>query len=590
VGGPRDAPGVDRNRSGLSKRRGHGTDGRSSGQDVVHDCDPQAPKSWGSDEGSVDVLAALLGPEPYLRARIPRTSHGTLTGPRSKHACDTPGDLGRLVEAAVRMAARVQGDRHHAVHVVVQSQRLDRPGKQCAEDPAYRQLATVLEQMDEVIHRKCIDERGRAPLYRMRTLEQHLRIHRQGRLAAGAQVEARSLARAAAQHAARGEQPPADCVETPVNLKSSHWLTAARNALNTAGDRAAEHPRSARRRQPSFLTQDAGFTMSPMDLDHLGEIRTDWTLDEVRALLALPFNDLLFHAQRVHRRGFDPNRVQVSTLLSIKTGGCPEDCAYCPQSVRYETTVGRDDLMDLGDVVDAARAARRGGATRFCMGAAYRNPKPKQLERIKEMVREVRALGLETCATLGMLTPEQAIELKEAGLDYYNHNLDTSEAFYGEIITTRTYQDRLDTLAAVRAAGMNVCCGGILGMGETELDRAQLLHTLATLPQHPESVPINQLVQVEGTPLNGLPPLDPLELVRTIATARLVMPRSYLRLSAGRTDMSESVQALCFLAGANSIFYGERLLTTPNPGRTRDDELFARLGLQPETGAAGPAA
>jgi biotin synthase len=327
-----------------------------------------------------------------------------------------------------------------------------------------------------------------------------------------------------------------------------------------------------------------------MDLDRLGETRSDWTLDEVRALFALPFNDLLFHAQRVHRQGFDPNRVQVSTLLSIKTGGCPEDCAYCPQSVRYETTVGRDDLMDLGDVIDAARAAQRGGATRFCMGAAYRNPKPKQLERIKEMVREVRALGLETCATLGMLTPEQAVELKDAGLDYYNHNLDTSEAFYGEIVTTRTYQDRLDTLAAVRAAGMNVCCGGILGMGETDLDRAQLLHTLATLAQHPESVPINQLVQVEGTPLNGLPPLDPLDLVRTIAAARLLMPRSYLRLSAGRTDMSESVQALCFLAGANSIFYGERLLTTPNPGRTHDDELFARLGLQPETGAAGPAA
>ena len=330
--------------------------------------------------------------------------------------------------------------------------------------------------------------------------------------------------------------------------------------------------------------------MLPIDLDRLGEVRTDWTLDEARAIFGLSFNDLLFHAQRVHRQNFDPNRVQVSTLLSIKTGGCPEDCAYCPQSVRYETTVGRDDLMDLGDVVDAARAARKGGATRFCMGAAYRNPKPKQLERIKEMVREVRALGLETCATLGMLTPEQALELKDAGLDYYNHNLDTSEAFYGEIITTRTYQDRLDTLAAVRAAGMNVCCGGILGMGETELDRAQLLHTLATMPQHPESVPINQLVQVEGTPLDGLPPLDPLDLVRTIATARLLMPRSYVRLSAGRTDMSEAVQALCFLAGANSIFYGERLLTTPNPGRTSDDELFARLGLQPETGAAGPAA
>ena len=330
--------------------------------------------------------------------------------------------------------------------------------------------------------------------------------------------------------------------------------------------------------------------MPTPDLDRLGNVRSDWTLQEARALFAMPFNDLLYHAQRVHRQNFDPNRVQVSTLLSIKTGACPEDCAYCPQSVRYETSVGREELMELDEVRAAASAARRNGATRFCMGAAYRGPKPKQLEQIKAMVREVRALGLETCATLGMLTPEQAHELKDAGLDYYNHNLDTSEAFYGEIITTRTYQDRLDTLAAVRDAGLNVCCGGILGMGESETDRLQLLLTLATMPQHPESVPINQLVQVEGTPLHGLPPLDPLELVRTVATARLLMPKSYLRLSAGRTDMSDAVQALCFLAGANSIFYGEKLLTTPNPGRTKDEELFARLGLQPEAGAAGPAA
>ena len=330
--------------------------------------------------------------------------------------------------------------------------------------------------------------------------------------------------------------------------------------------------------------------MPTPDLDRLGDVRSDWTLAEARALFELPFNDLLFHAQRVHRQNFDPNRLQVSTLLSIKTGACPEDCAYCPQSVRYETEVGREDLMPLEGVLEAASAARRSGATRFCMGAAYRNPKPKQLEQIKTMVREVRALGLETCATLGMLTPEQAVELKDAGLDYYNHNLDTSEAFYGEIITTRTYQDRLDTLQAVRDAGLNVCCGGILGMGESTTDRLQLLLTLATMPQHPESVPINQLVQVEGTPLHGLPPLDPLQLVRTIATARLLMPKSYLRLSAGRTDMSDAVQALCFLAGANSVFYGERLLTTPNPGRTRDEELFARLGLQPEGGGAAPTA
>ena len=330
--------------------------------------------------------------------------------------------------------------------------------------------------------------------------------------------------------------------------------------------------------------------MTTPDLDRLGAVRSDWTLEEARALYALPFSDLLFHAQRVHRQNFDPNRVQVSTLLSIKTGACPEDCAYCPQSVRYETSVGREDLLPLDDVLEAARAARSSGATRFCMGAAYRNPKPKQLEQIKQMVSGVRALGLETCATLGMLTPDQARELKDAGLDYYNHNLDTSEAFYGEIITTRTYQDRLDTLAAVRDAGLNVCCGGILGMGESQTDRLELLLTLATMAQHPDSVPINQLVQVEGTPLHGLPPLDPLEFVRTVATARLMMPKSYLRLSAGRTDMSDAVQALCFLAGANSIFYGERLLTTPNPGRNHDAELFARLGLQPETGTAEPAA
>jgi biotin synthase len=330
--------------------------------------------------------------------------------------------------------------------------------------------------------------------------------------------------------------------------------------------------------------------MPAPDLEQLGAVRNDWTLEEARALFALPFNDLIYHAQRVHRLTFDPNRVQVSTLLSIKTGACPEDCAYCPQSVRYETSVGREELLDLTQVIEAAEAAKRSGATRFCMGAAWRNPKPKQLEQVKAMVREVSALGLETCATLGMLTPEQALELKDAGLDYYNHNLDTSEAFYGEIITTRTYQDRLDTLQAVRDAGLAVCCGGILGMGESELDRVQLLHTLATLPQHPESVPINQLVQVEGTPLHGLPPLDPLDLVRTIATARLLMPKSYLRLSAGRTDMSDAVQALCFLAGANSIFYGERLLTTPNPGRNRDEELFARLGLAAEARPAGTAA
>jgi biotin synthase len=327
--------------------------------------------------------------------------------------------------------------------------------------------------------------------------------------------------------------------------------------------------------------------MTTLDLDALGAVRNDWTLEEVRAIYTAPFNDLLFHAQRVHRSRFRPNQVQVSTLLSVKTGACPEDCKYCPQSVRYDTGLDREELLQVEQVVAAARAAKDSGATRFCMGAAYRSPKAKQLEQIKHMVREVRALGLETCATVGMLTPAQAVELKDAGLDYYNHNLDTSPEFYGEIITTRTYQDRLETLQAVRDAGINVCCGGILGMGESRQDRVSLLHTLATLPQHPESVPINQLVQVPGTPLHGVAELDPLEFIRAIATARLLMPQSYVRLSAGRTDMDDTMQALCFFAGANSIFHGERLLTTPNPGRSHDQRLFERLGLEAEPAASG---
>ncbi len=314
----------------------------------------------------------------------------------------------------------------------------------------------------------------------------------------------------------------------------------------------------------------------------LGEIRTDWNLDEVEALFALPFNDLLFHAQRVHRQFFDPNSVQVSTLLSIKTGACPEDCAYCPQSVRFDTAVETERLMEVEDVLEQARLAKAAGATRFCMGAAYRSPKAKQLAAIEEMVRGVADLGLETCATLGMLNDEQAKSLKDAGLDYYNHNLDTSERYYEEIITTRTYQDRLDTLQAVRNAAIKVCCGGIIGMGENPTDRAAMLHTLATLTEHPESVPINLLMQVEGTPLYGSDPLDPLDFVRNIAVARLVMPASHVRLSAGRTQMSDETQALCFLAGANSIFYGEKLLTTANPEANRDRRLFDRLGINAE--------
>jgi biotin synthase len=310
-------------------------------------------------------------------------------------------------------------------------------------------------------------------------------------------------------------------------------------------------------------------------------IRHDWTRAEALALFELPFLDLVHRAQSVHREHQPANAVQVSTLLSIKTGACPEDCAYCPQSARYDTGLKAERLMPVEAVLDKARQAKAAGATRFCMGAAWRNPKDRELAQVEAMVRGVRELGLETCATLGMLTRAQAQRLADAGLDYYNHNLDTSPEHYGEIITTRCYQDRLDTLAAVRAAGMKTCCGGIVGMGESREDRAGLLVALATQPAHPDSVPINLLVKVPGTPLADVPALPPFEFVRTLAVARIMMPKSMVRLSAGREGMSEELQALCFLAGANSIFYGEKLLTTGNPDTERDLALFAELGIRP---------
>ena len=317
------------------------------------------------------------------------------------------------------------------------------------------------------------------------------------------------------------------------------------------------------------------------------DLRNDWTLAEVTELFDQPFMDLVFRAQAIHRVFQVPNTVQISTLLSIKTGACPEDCAYCPQSVRFDTGLEASELLELADVAARARAARDSGATRFCMGAAYRSPKARDLHKVAAMIREVKALGLETCATLGMLTPAQALELKAAGLDFYNHNLDTSPRYYREIISTRTYQDRLDTLQAVRAAGMNVCCGGIVGMGEEPQDRIELLHTLATLPEHPQSVPINQLVRVRGTPLSDCEALDPFDFVRMIAVARILMPASHVRLSAGRAEMSDELQALCFMAGANSIFYGEKLLTTGNPDSEHDLELFRRLKIAAEPHGAG---
>ncbi len=309
---------------------------------------------------------------------------------------------------------------------------------------------------------------------------------------------------------------------------------------------------------------------------------TQWSLADIEALFQLPFIDLVWQAQSVHRAHFDPNGIQLSTLLSVKTGGCPEDCGYCPQSLRHPTAVAEQALMPVEDVIAAAQAAKAAGASRFCMGAAWRSPKDRDLDKVLDMVIAVRSLGLETCATLGMLKPHQAERLKAAGLDYYNHNLDSSREFYGDIIHTREFQDRLDTLDAVRDSGMKVCCGGIIGMGETRRMRAGLLWELAQLDPAPESVPINLLVQVEGTPLHGTEALDPLEFVRTIACARILMPTSRVRLSAGRESFSDELQTLCFMAGANSIFYGERLLTTGNPEVDRDQRLFQRLGLHAE--------
>jgi biotin synthase len=308
-------------------------------------------------------------------------------------------------------------------------------------------------------------------------------------------------------------------------------------------------------------------------------IRHDWTIEEVNTLFEQPFSDLMFQAQTVHRQNFDPNQVQVSTLLSIKTGACPEDCKYCPQSARYDTGLEKERLMEIDKVILRAQEAKQAGSTRFCMGAAWRNPRDRDMPYVTEMVKEVKKLGLETCMTLGMLTADQALSLKQSGLDYYNHNLDTSPEFYGDIITTRTYQDRLDTLENVRGSGMNVCSGGIVGMGETTSDRSSLLMQLANLEHHPESVPINMLVKVKGTPMENVEDLDYFEFIRTIAIARLMMPKSYVRLSAGREAMNEQMQAMCFLAGANSIFYGCKLLTTSNPETHEDVTLFKKLGI-----------
>ncbi len=312
-------------------------------------------------------------------------------------------------------------------------------------------------------------------------------------------------------------------------------------------------------------------------------LKHDWTLDEIRAMFEIPFNDLLFQAHSIHRENFDPNEVQISSLLSIKTGACAEDCGYCSQSAHHKTELERERLLPVDEVIEKAKAAKSKGSTRFCMGAAWRNPTDKNLDKVIDMIKAVKGLGMETCVTLGMLTEKQSQRLKQAGLDYYNHNLDTSPEFYGNVITTRTFQDRIDTLKHVRDNGINVCSGGILGMGETPTDRASMLQQLANMPQHPQSVPINMLVQIEGTPLYGADKIDPIDFVKSIAAARILMPKSQVRLSAGRHEMSDEMQALCFFAGANSIFYGEKLLTTENCETNDDLALFQRLGIHPST-------
>ena len=340
--------------------------------------------------------------------------------------------------------------------------------------------------------------------------------------------------------------------------------TSAQTHVQSPADQISSNPISLPKPLTAAMQQD---------------VRHNWTLDEVNALYDMPFNDLMFKAQTVHRTHFDPNYVQVSTLLSIKTGACPEDCAYCPQSARYDTGLEKERLLEISKVIERAKEARATGSTRFCMGAAWRNPRERDMPYVIDMVKEVKSLGLETCMTLGMLTREQAIALKQAGLDYYNHNLDTSPEYYGDIITTRTYQDRLDTLQNVRDSGMHVCSGGIVGMGETGDDRSGLLIALANLERHPESVPINMLVKVKGTPLDKVDDLDYFEFIRTIAIARIMMPQSFVRLSAGREAMNEQMQAMCFMAGANSIFYGCKLLTTSNPETHEDVMLFKKLGI-----------
>ena len=519
-------------------------------------------------EGTANIAPAAIGRQLGLSPGRTSPAQDRRPGQALQRPAQIAAEHLGLIEAAGPAAAGVQRHGHHQLRSRPAS-GVDAAGHELGQHATGSQIAAELEALDQGFGGTAIGK------------------GRKGR------IEGRQSGRAATAQAHRVDPLQTTALTAGLDPVELRFASPAAVETGTAGQSADQ---TDGRIQPAVNLEQAlqvdksaptsGYLPSchanvlplPMPTPELS-IRNDWRHDEVEALFELPFADLLHRAQGLHRQHFDPNEVQVSTLLSIKTGRCPEDCKYCPQSVRWNTGLEDEDLLPLHVVRDAARRARESGAERFCMGAAWRRPKDRQLDQVIEMLKVVRDEGLETCLTLGMLTPDQAHKLRDAGLDYYNHNLDTSPEYYQEIISTRSYDDRLQTLEAVRQSGMKVCCGGIIGMGESRADRAGLIQALANLPEHPQSVPINQLVQVPGTPLDGTDPIDPLEFVRTIAVARIVLPASRVRLSAGREDMSDELQALCFLAGANSIFYGDKLLTTGNPDVERDDRLFERLGI-----------
>ncbi len=528
------------------------------------------PGSVGDGKGGVQVAPTRAGVEAGLRVRVAQAQQGPGIQRNAQGAGQWPGQLKRLVVAALAQALPMQGHAEQSL-----GQRCWRPLGRCVDHQGGKQspgsqVALELEARFEQIQRMRIAKRSPGRGKRRFALEADAAtlggmLQRQGTTCATAMIPRQ------VGMAARAEIAPVRAVRSAEQAARRQYRGDYRadGRVNLSPPFQVDSLRCRTQTLQLYRKPDA-----PMS-----SLRHDWARSDVLALLDLPFADLLQRAHGVHRAHHDANAVQVSTLLSIKTGGCPEDCAYCPQAARYSTGVEAEKLLPLETVIERASQAKAAGATRFCMGAAWRSPKDRDVPKVAAMIRAVHALGMETCATLGMLSERQAESLREAGLDYYNHNIDTAPEFYADVIKTREFQDRLDTLGHVRKAGMKTCCGGIVGMGESRAQRAGLLQALANLPEHPQSVPINRLVQVEGTPLAGTAPLDPFEFVRTVAVARILMPRSMVRLSAGRAEMSDELQALCFFAGANSIFYGEKLLTTGNPDVHADQQLFARLGI-----------